>query len=76
MRFTPALSAAALLSRSFARAQSAPDPNTLETIRVEATVEAASSAAKLPLRPHETPQSVTVSYGCRSRWHDPRAANP
>jgi len=60
MRCTRALAAAVLLGSSFAQAQTAPDPKTLETIRVEATVESVSSAAKLPLTLRETPQSVTV----------------
>ena len=64
MRSTNTLLALALLSSSFARAQSAenkiPETKMLETIRVEATVESTSSAAKLPLTLRETPQSVTV----------------
>ncbi|HEY6123588.1 MAG TPA: TonB-dependent siderophore receptor [Steroidobacteraceae bacterium] len=39
---------------------SAKDSKTLQTIRVEATAEATSTAAKLPLSLRETPQSVTV----------------
>jgi outer membrane receptor for ferric coprogen and ferric-rhodotorulic acid len=38
----------------------AKDAKTLQTIRVEATAAATSTAAKLPLTLHETPQSVTV----------------
>jgi outer membrane receptor for ferric coprogen and ferric-rhodotorulic acid len=38
----------------------AKDPTTLQTIRVEATAEATSTAAKLPLSLRETPQSMTV----------------
>jgi len=44
----------------FAETDTAKDPKTLQTIRVEATAESASTAAKLPLTLRETPQSVTV----------------
>jgi len=60
MRFTPALAATLWLSSPFAQAQTAPDTKTLETIRVEATVEPVSSTTKLPLTLRETPQSLTV----------------
>jgi outer membrane receptor for ferric coprogen and ferric-rhodotorulic acid len=45
---------------SFAADTEKSGAKTLETIRVEATVEVTSSAAKLPLSLRETPQSVTV----------------
>jgi outer-membrane receptor for ferric coprogen and ferric-rhodotorulic acid len=65
MRFIRAAAAAAMLSSSFAFAQATPDTKTLETIRVEATVESTTSAAKLPLTLRETPQSVTVITAAR-----------
>ncbi|HYJ41219.1 MAG TPA: TonB-dependent siderophore receptor [Steroidobacteraceae bacterium] len=43
-----------------AETDTAKDPKTLQTIRVEATAEATSTAAKLPLSLRETPQSVTI----------------
>src|SRR5689334_5445940 len=44
----------------FAETDTPKDAKTLQTIRVEATAESTSSAAKLPLTLRETPQSVTV----------------
>jgi outer membrane receptor for ferric coprogen and ferric-rhodotorulic acid len=66
MRFTTALLSLACLTGTLAipafaaEPEPAKDSKTLETIRVEATAEATSTAAKLPLSLRETPQSVTV----------------
>jgi outer-membrane receptor for ferric coprogen and ferric-rhodotorulic acid len=48
------------LSSVAVAADPAKDARTLQTIRVEATSDATSTAAKLPLTLRETPQSVTV----------------
>ena len=65
MRFRTALLSLACLtgthtSLAFAAESETRDSRTLQTIRVEATAEATSTAAKLPLTLRETPQSVTV----------------
>jgi len=66
MRFRTALLSLACLTGTLATPAVAAetgtpkDGKTLQTIRVEATAEATSTAAKLPLSLRETPQSVTV----------------
>jgi len=66
MRFETALLSLACLTGTLATpafaadTETAKDSRTLQTIRVEATTEATSTAAKLPLTLRETPQSVTV----------------
>ncbi|HEU5135012.1 MAG TPA: TonB-dependent siderophore receptor [Steroidobacteraceae bacterium] len=66
MRFRTALLSLACLTGTLSTAafaaetETSRDGKTLPTIRVEATAEATSTAAKLPLSLRETPQSVTV----------------
>ena len=66
MRFTTALLSLACFTGTLAlpavaaETETPKDGRTLQTIRVEATAEATSTAAKLPLTLRETPQSVTV----------------
>jgi len=67
MRFRTALLSLACLTGTLgiqvsvsAEGDTARDPKTLQTIRVEATAEATSTATQLPLSLRETPQSVTI----------------
>ena len=67
MRFRTALLSLACLTGTLATQTSvsaetepAKDPRTLQTIRVEATAEATTTATQLPLSLRETPQSITV----------------